>query len=473
MNKTQGTADLSDLHFKTLTEVASLIRHGNISVVELTGAILDRIKSLDDILKSYATVMADQALIAAEKADRDIAAGRYLGPLHGVPIAVKDLCFTKGVRTMGGSAVFSNHIPDYDATIVTRLEAAGAILLGKLNLAEGAMIGYHPELEIPLNPWNRGVSAGGSSSGSGVATAAGFAYATLGSDTGGSIRSPASACGVVGLKPTWGRVSRYGIFALAESLDHVGPLSRSTTDAAVIFQAIAGHDPLDPTSLIDPVPDILGNLAAGVKGVRIGLDQRYVAQETDPELAEAVIAAVRVLETLGAEIIDVQMPDLAEFLPAWFTLCSAEAALAHEATYPARRDDYGPWLRNWLDRGSRVRGAEYARANSLRAACNGRIRAVFEKIDLLACPSVPAPPGPVNPETLYGSTSVLETSRLRFTAPFNFNGAPTLSVPCGFNTDGMPLSLQLAGHPLSEQLLCQAGHAYEKATEWHTFRPNI
>jgi amidase len=473
MVKEQDTSDLTDLHFKTLTEIASLVQSREISSIELTASILNRIKSLDSILKSYATVMADHALAAAEKADKEIAAGRYLGQLHGIPIAVKDLCFTKGVRTMGGTAVFSNHIPDYDATVVTKLEAAGAVLLGKLNLTEGAMGGYHPELEIPLNPWNTGVWSGASSSGSGVATAAGLAYATIGSDTGGSIRFPAAACGVVGLKPTWGRVSRYGVLALAESLDHVGPLTRSTADAAVILQAIAGYDPNDPTSLHDPVPDILPNIDAGVKGLRVGLDEQYVVQKTDPELAEAVTSGVRVLESLGAEITDVQLPDLDEFLPAWSTLCSAEAVLAHEATYPSRRDDYGPWFREWLERGSSVSGADYARANNLRVACNGRLREVFEKIDILACPSIPEPPWPVTPEALYGPIREFAPSYLRFTSPFNFNGAPTLSVPCGFNANGLPLSLQFVGHHLSEQLLCQVGHAYEKTTEWHALRPKI
>ncbi|MBV7337703.1 amidase [Chloroflexi bacterium TSY] len=473
MEKKQDTSDLTDLHFKSLTEIASLIQSREISSIELTTSILNRIESLDGILKNFATVMADHALAAAEKADKEIASGRYFGPLHGVPIAVKDLCFTKGVRTMGGTAVFANHIPDYDATVVTRLEAAGAVLLGKLNLTEGAMGGYHPELEIPLNPWNTSVWSGASSSGSGVATAAGFAYATLGSDTGGSIRFPAAACGVVGLKPTWGRVSRYGVLALAESLDHVGPLTRSTADAAVILQAIAGHDPNDPTSLPKPVPDILSSIDAGVKGLRIGLDERYVAQNADPELAEAVVAGVQVLAALGAEVTKVQLPDLDEFLPAWVTLCSAEAVLAHEATYLSRRDDYGPWFREWLDLGSNVTGADYARANNLRATCNGRLREVFENIDALACPSMLEPPHPVTPDELYGPIGEFDPSILRFTAPFDFNGAPTLSVRCGFNDDSLPLSLQFVGHHLSEELLCQIGHAYEKATEWHALRPKI
>ena len=375
---------------------------------------------------------------------------------------------------MGAAAVLADHIPNEDATVVTRLAEAGGVLLGKLNLTEGAMGGYNPQFEAPLNPWNPGVWAGASSSGSGVATAAGLAYGTLGSDTGGSIRFPAACCGVVGMKPTWGRVSRYGVLALAESMDHVGPLTRRSADAAVMLQAIAGHDPKDPTSLPVPVPDMVKHLNDGVKGVRIGFDEQGIRQHTDAELAEAVTSGVRVLEQLGAEVIEIQMPDLDEFLSAWPTLCSAEAVLAHEATYPSRGDEYGPWFRGWLDMGAKVSGAEYARANNLRAACNGRFREIFETIDVLACPSMPGPPFPVTPEESYGPMDDYDPAFVqRFTIPFDFNGTPTLSVPCGFNQDSLPLSLQFVGHPLSEPLLCQVGHAYEEATEWHTMRPNL
>ena len=465
--------EMQELPFKSLLEVATLLQNRDISSVELTQSLLKRIESLDGSQKSYATVMADQALVAAEQADQELAERKYRGPLHGVPIAVKDVCFTKGVRTMGAAAVLADHIPNEDATVVTRLAEAGGVLLGKLNLTEGAMGGYNPQFEAPLNPWNPGVWAGASSSGSGVATAAGLAYGTLGSDTGGSIRFPAACCGVVGMKPTWGRVSRYGVLALAESMDHVGPLTRRSADAAVMLQAIAGHDPKDPTSLPVPVPNMEKHLNDGVKGVRIGFDEQGIRQHTDAELAEAVTSGVRVLEQLGAEVIEIQMPDLDEFLSAWPTLCSAEAVLAHEATYPSRGDEYGPWFRGWLDMGAKVSGAEYARANNLRAACNGRFREIFETIDVLACPSMPGPPFPVTPEESYGPMDAYDPALQRFTIPFDFNGTPTLSVPCGFNQDSLPLSLQFVGHPLSEPLLCQVGHAYEEATEWHTMRPNL
>src|SRR5262245_44232358 len=344
------------LHFYTITELAALIQSGQLSPVEVTQALLDRIAQLDRRYQSYATVMADHALEAAKEAERDIRAGTYRGPLHGVPVAVKDLCYTQGVRTMGGTKVLTDHVPSFDATVVARLHAAGAILLSKLNRTEGAMGGYHPDFDIPVNPWHAERYAGASSSGSGVATAAGLCFGSLGSDTGGSIRFPAAACGIVGLKPTWGRVSRYGVLGLAESLDHVGPMTRRTLDAALMLQAIAGHDPHDPTSLLAPVSDLVHDIGTGITGVRLGFDAQYARRDVDPELADAVLASVRVLESLGATIVPVQLPDLAPYLAAWPTLCTAEAVAAHAATYPARRDEYGPWFRGWLDLGASVGG---------------------------------------------------------------------------------------------------------------------
>ena len=460
------------IRFETLTEIASRIESRQVSPVEVTRAMLELIEEHDGRYKSYATVMADRAMAQAETAEREIAAGRYRGPLHGVPIGVKDLCFTKGVRTMGGTRVLEDFVPRFDATVVEKLNAAGAVLLGKLNLTEGAMGGYHPDRDIPVNPWDAGRWSGASSSGSGVATAAGLCFASLGSDTGGSIRFPSAACGVVGIKPTWGRVSRYGVLALAESLDHVGPLARSVADAGIVLQAISGADPNDPTSLSDAVPDMLSGIDRGVKGVRIGLDERYVTAEVDSQVADAVLDGVRLLEGLGAQIVEVRVPGVDAYLDAWEVICSAEAVAAHEATYPSRREEYGPWFRDWLDLGAGVTGAAYARANNLRADCNGRLRSVFESIDVLACPTMPEPTFETKPSWLYGPME-LGMSLLRFTAPFDFNGAPTISLPCGLSGDGLPLSLQFVGKHLAEPLLCRIGHTYEQATEWHSLQPPV
>ena len=269
------------MHYKTIYELAPLIKSGDLSPVELTRSQLERIEKLDGTLKAYATVTAEQAMQDARQAEQEIVKGNYRGHLHGIPIAVKDLCDTSGIRTMGGSYVFRDNIPKTDATVVVNLRKAGAISLGKLNMTEGAVGGYNPKFAIPENPWRKSHWSGASSSGSGAATAAGIAYGTLGSDTGGSIRHPAAVCGVVGLKPTWGLVSRYGIMDLAPSLDHVGPLARSSVDAGIMLQAISGQDPNDPTTLTGDVPDMLAGIGRGVSQLRIGWDEDY--SSTDME----------------------------------------------------------------------------------------------------------------------------------------------------------------------------------------------
>ena len=461
------------IHYNTISQVASLIEAKELSPVELTEAMLARIDAVDGRYLSYATVMADQAMESARAAETAISAGNYLGPLHGVPIAVKDLCFTNGVRTMGGSKVLRDHVPDFDATVVKNLLAAGAVILGKLNLTEGAMAGYNPEFQIPLNPWNTGRWSGASSSGSGVATAAGLCFGSLGSDTGGSIRFPAAACGTVGIKPTWGRVSRYGVLALAESLDHIGPMTRSAADAGIMLQVLAGHDPIDPTSLTTPVPNMLEGLDRGIRGVRIGLDERYITDGVDSAVTEGVLAGIKVLEGLGAEVVQVRMPETPEFLSAWGILCQAEAAAAHRETYPSRGEEYGPWFRGWLERGAAVTGARYAEANQKRLACNGLLAEVFDGIDALVCPSMTTTAGPVKPEELYGPMGEDDWTWGQFTIPFDFNGAPTISLPCGLDGDGLPLSIQFVGKHLSEPLLCRMGHAFEGATTWKNLHPEV
>ena len=463
-----------ELHYKTITELADLLRTREVSPVEVTEAMLRRIEELDTRYKSYATVMTDYAMEAAKRAEDEITRGDYKGPLHGVPIAVKDLCFTNGVRTMGGSKVMAGHVPNFDATVVARLEAAGSVLLGKLNLTEGAMGRYNPEFDVPLNPWNVDRWTGTSSSGSGVSTALGLCYGSLGSDTGGSIRFPAAACGTVGLKPTWGRVSRYGVLALAESLDHVGALTRSSADAGIMLMAIAGLDPKDPTTLPAPVSNVLEDIEKGVEGVRIGVDESYITDGVDPELSRAVLESVTVLEGLGAEIVEIKMPEMDRYILFWRTLCTAEAVAAHRKCYPSRRDEYGPFFQGWLDMGANVSGADYAEANNQRNECNGLLRLALQGIDALACPSTTGPAHPITLEGMYGPLDPAPNPAFqRFTAPYNYNGAPTLSVPCGLNNDGMPLSIQFVGHPLSEALLCRIGQAYEHATEWHGMHPPV
>jgi len=461
------------MHYLTITELAPMLRTRKIDPVELAQAQLDRIDALDGRLKAFATVTVDLALQQARQAHKEIASGHYRGPLHGVPVAVKDLCHTRGIRTMGGTGVFANHVPDHDATVVERLRDAGAVLLGKLNLTDGAMAGYHPDFAVPENPWKPSHWAGVSSSGSAVASAAGLAFASIGTDTGGSIRHPSAACGVVGLKPSWGRVSRHGVMPLAQSLDHVGPMTRSSLDAGIVLQAIAGRDVRDSTSLTDPVPDYLQGHASGVRGLRIGWDENFSRADMAPDFAEAVLKAVRVLEGLGAEIVPVTMPArLRDYLPAWALLCQVEAFAAHRKWFPARAQDYGPFFRQWLELGAACSAADYVHAQTLRASCTGDLLATMHGIDVLACPSTPRAAYPVTPALSYGPIPPgRDPWHARYTAPFNFSGLPTLSVPCGLSDEALPLSIQFAGHALREDLLVRVGHAYEQATDWHRMHP--
>ena len=295
-------------HYMGLQEIGRLIASREVSPVDLTQRMLDRITTVDATLKSYATLMADQAMAAARTAEQEIQSGKYRGPLHGVPVAVKDLCYTKGVRTMGGTPVFRDFVPEVDATVVSRLRNAGAVVLGKLNLTEGAFGGYHPDFDIPLNPWDRSRWPGVSSSGSGVATAAGLCFGAIGTDTGGFIRFPSSANGIVGLKPTYGRVSRFGVIALAESLDHVGPMARRVADVALMFDAVAGHDPKDPTSLVVLAPNTVDEIGQGVQGLRIGIDRAYALAGIDSGQVGSIEDALKVLGGLGAQIVEVHMP---------------------------------------------------------------------------------------------------------------------------------------------------------------------
>ena len=465
------------VHYASLLETARLIQSRELSPVDLTQWMLDRITSVDGRLKSYATVTAARALEAARKAEVEIAGGRYRGRLHGMPIAVKDLCFTKGIRTMGGTGALKDFVPGYDATVLSRLESAGAVLLGKLNLTEGAVAGYHPDFAVPINPWNADYWSGVSSSGSGVATAAGLCFASIGTDTGGSIRFPSMANGTVGLKPTYGRVSRYGVLTLAESLDHVGPLARRVDDAAVMFQAIAGWDDHDPTSLREPAPDMLAGLQSGVVGLRLGIDRRYSAEGSDPKLIAAIEDAVETWLGLGAEVVEVEMPEGAAALrEAWFVICAAEAVKAHAATFPSRASEYGPYLRDFLSFGTTITDEQYATATDVRRRFSEGFHAVLAQADAIVCPSGGCTFA-VAAGSQYGDFAALmpltDLVQMQFIVPASFAGTPTLTLPCGISPSGVPYAVQLLGRRLSEPMLCRIGQAYQDATNWHERHPPV
>jgi amidase len=463
----------SDLHYSELVEIGRLVQKRELCSVAATQAQLDRIRQLDGQLKSYAYVMTTSALEQARAADQEIAAGKVRGPLHGVPIAVKDLCWTKDAPTAAGMKIYRDNRPREDATVVIKLKEAGAVILGKLQLTEGAYADHHPEVDPPRNPWDARLWSGASSSGSGVATAAGLCYGSLGSDTGGSIRFPSAANAVTGLKPTWGRVSRYGVFELAATLDHIGPMARSAVDCGAMLGAIAGADPNDPTAVLEPVPDYLAKLSGSLQGTRIGVDPRWTSEGVDAASTRIFQNALRVAADLGAKIHEIAFPDPTNMITDWFPLCGVETAVAHETTYPARKSDYGPGLAGLIELGLQQSGTDYQKIVLRREAFRGLVRAVFEKVDLLAVPAQTfAAPTLAKMATL-GENPELIAGLLRFSCPFDMTGSPSITLPGGFTESGGPVAFQFIGRHFDEARLVAAGDAYQRVTDWHRRHPPL
>lgn len=463
------------LHYLDLTALSRALQQRELSPVAVTEAQLARIGALDGGLKSYAALMADSALAEARAAEAEIAAGRWRGPLHGVPLAVKDLCDATGVRTVAGMPRVRGAAPvaNADSTVVARLRAAGAVILGKLQLTEGAVAHHHPDIPPPVNPHHAGYWSGASSSGTGVAVAAGLCYGGLGSDTGGSIRFPSFANGITGLKPTWGRVSRAGVFALAWSLDHIGPMARSAADCGAILNAISGADPADPTALQAPVPDHLHALNGDLRGLRVGLDETWASTQVDDAIVAALLHCLRVLQDAGATVVPVKMPDTDPALAAWTPLCCAEVAAIHATTYPARAAEYGPGLSGLIDIGHSTSGLAYARAHDVRQQLRGQMAALFRGCDVLLAPAFSGQNMTLTRFAEFGSQVDDWENLLRFTAPFDLSGSPTLSLPAGCNADGAPFGFQLVADLLNEPLLLRAGDAWQRATDHHRRRPAL
>ena len=459
----------TDIHWLGACELGRRIHAGELTSLEATDAQLRRIETLDPDLHAFATVLGDQARAAAGRSDEELRTGRSRGPLHGVPIAVKELCAVRGVATGAGTRVLRDRIAERDACVVERLRNSGAVILGTTAMTEGAYAEHHPDIEPPRNPWARDRWPGISSSGSGVATASGLCFASNGTDTGGSIRMPSAANGLVGIKPTYGRVPRHGIFPLSDSLDHVGPIARTVTDAAAMLTAMAGHDPRDPTSLTDEVPDIPTSLDSGVRGLRIGIDEEFACEAMDAEIVDPILQCRRVFEEAGARIVPVRLPPWREAVFSWAPICAAECALAHEGLFPEHAQDYGEQLSRLIEAGRMLSGVELARSMQVRAAFCGGLAELFTTVDLLLCPSLGVALPPAVPDF---DDPLLATRLTRFTAPFNLSGSPTISLPCDFDKDGLPLSLQLVARHLEESTLCRAGRQFERITEWH-HHPNV
>jgi amidase len=459
------------LHFKSLAEVSQLIREAKLSSVDVTKAMLDRIQKIDGKYVSYATVLRERALEQAAQLDHEIAGGTWRGPLHGVPVAVKDLCYTTFAPTGAGSKLRENFVPPFNSTVVDRLESAGAVMLGKLAMTEGAYTSHHPEIPYPPNPWNEDYWVGSSSTGAGVASATGMCYGSIGSDTGGSIRLPCVTCGLTGIKPTWGRVSRHGVFPLADSLDHLGPMTRSAADAAMMLQAIAGWDKNDPTSIDAPVPDYFGELGKSVRDLRIGLDRDYAFAGVDPANTKALEAAIAKFEQLGARIVPVKFPEYRELIAEWNTLCAVETALAHRETYPTQKGKYGPALAQHIELGSKITGLDVANGFIKRLEFTGALASMFSSIDCMIIPTLPMPVPSLVQMSEYGANPDVLLSIIRFTAPFDLSGTPTITLPNGFDANGLPTSMQLIGPRLSEHVLIRAAHAFQSMTDWHLKEP--
>jgi aspartyl-tRNA(Asn)/glutamyl-tRNA(Gln) amidotransferase subunit A len=448
----------------TIREAANALREKRVSPVELAGAAISRIERLNSKVHAFITVTAEYAMIRARQAESELAGGRDRGPLHGIPIAVKDLFAMRGVRTTSGSKVFENQVPDFNSTVVERLEAAGAVILGKLNMHELAygVTSDNPHFGTVHNPWNAECSPGGSSGGSGAAVAANIVYGAMGSDTGGSVRIPAAFCGTVGLKPTYGRVSRYGVLPLGYSLDHMGPLTRCVRDAALFLNAIAGRDRRDDTSSRRPVVDFVPEDGCSLRGMRIGFPENFYFERLDPEVESAVRGAIARAESLGAEIKPVVVPDISALNAVGQVILLSEASAIMEP-YMEVRARFGSDVLKRLDQGRLIPATDYINAQRVRRKFRAEFDKLWDDVDCIFTPTTP------NTAPAIGETTVRlggrdEDARLaatRLVRGINVLGIPALSIPCGLSGSGLPVGLQILGAPFDEATILKVGAAME------------
>ena len=449
------------LHYQSLSSVCRQLKSGALSSVDVTRTMLARCEAHDGKYQSYARMLVDTALAEAQACDEARQSGAPLGVLHGVPIAIKDLLFTKNVETASGTEVMRDFKPDFDATVVTRLRAAGAVIIGKTQLTEGAYGSHHPSIAAPVNPWSQDAWSGVSSSGSGVAVAAGLAYAALGSDTGGSIRFPSACNGLVGLKPTYGRVSLHGAFPLANSLDHIGPMTRCVEDAARVLDAIAGFDAQDPNSAPEPVASYLPHLKPPHNPITVGIDDAYISAGV-PESVTRVLTDAVAQAGPKVNVHKVKMPEgYRELAEDWGKTCAVECLRAHAHVYPEQADRYGPGLISLLELGRAVKADEYAHLQNMRDQFRSELDALFTRVDVLLAPAMPcAVPSAAQMDA--GRLDPGSAPFLSFTAPFDYSGHPTLNIPAGKDADGLPQSLQLIAGRFNESGLLTAGAMFER-----------
>ena len=460
-----------DPAFLTIAELGRLYDQRELSPVEVTRSLLDRVAAHDAKLHSFIQVTPEAALAEAQAAERELMAGRRRGPLHGIPYALKDIVETAGIPTTGHSKLCRDYVPAADAHLVTLLKAGGAVLMGKLATWEFALGGPSWDLPWPpaRNPWNPDYLPGGSSSGASAAVAAGFVPGAVGTDTGGSIRGPAAVCGIAGLKPTYGRVSRRGVFPNTFTMDHCGPLTRSAGDIALFLQVIAGFDAEDPGSEDVPVPDYRAALTGRIEGLRFGLIEHWYAQGAHPDLVPAISAAVEVLRGLGAVVEPVQLSSLRDYTDCKTTISIAELYSIHEKDLKTRPQDFGRILRNRVLPGALIRAEDYVQALRWRAVLAREQALTLKRFDALLTAgalNVADPADPNQPDRLVSSPSI--------TMPFSVGGLPALAIPCGFSrAEGLPLSLQIAAAPMAEPTVLRIAHAYQQATDWHRRHPDL
>jgi aspartyl-tRNA(Asn)/glutamyl-tRNA(Gln) amidotransferase subunit A len=460
----------SEICFSSISELGRMYRSKALSPVEATQAVLERIHRLDGRLNAFITVLDEQAIAQARQAEVELSAGHDRGPLHGVPVSLKDLIDTAGIRTTAASRIWRNRVPDRSATVAQRLDQAGAILLGKCNLLEFAYGIVHPDYGQCNNAWEPGRTAGGSSSGSASSVAAGMGWGSIGTDTGGSIRIPASYCGVVGLKPTYGRVSRHGIFPLSWSLDHAGTLTRTVEDAAILLGVIAGYDSLDPGSSNSPVPNYRSALTIDVRGLRLGvLEQHMSGSDLHAGVAEAAWKAVSELEKAGMVVKNINLPSLPQADSALLLAILPESALVHENWLRKCPQDYAEMTRQQLELGVLISAIDYLRAQQYRSRLLGELLSAFQEVDVLVNPTV-AWEAPKEDPTVAAGEGAAEARR---TGPFNLTGLPAISLPCGLGEDGLPLGLQVIGAPFAEPTVLHVAHAYEQRAGWFNRHPTL